>query len=105
MKNENDKNMMHIGTILTRSLRACQNRGDVEMLKIWEIWDGAVGDAIAQNARPSTFKGHLLQVNVSSSSWLYHLNFLKKELMEKLNTALGSPMVRDMTFKIGKTTL
>lgn len=104
MKKQNEKNMIHIGNILSQSLKACRSQGDGDMLRIWEIWDSAVGDTIAQNTRPAAFKGHLLQVNVSSSSWLYHLNFLKKELMGKINTALGSPLVRELNFKIGKTT-
>lgn len=96
--------MMHIGNILADSLASCRTQGDGEMIRIWDIWDRAVGEAIAKNSRPSAFKGHLLQVNVSSSSWLYHLNFLKKELIEKINTALGNPQVRELTFKVGKTT-
>lgn len=94
--------MMHIGNILTRSLKSFRSQGDGDMTRIWDIWDIAVGDVVAQNTRPAAFKGHLLQVNVSSSSWLYHLNFLKSELLEKINTALGSQMVREMIFKIGK---
>lgn len=104
MKTPNQKPMTHIGSILAKSLSVCRNRGDADMIRIWDIWDGAVGEAIAQNARPSAFKGHLLQVNVSSSAWLYHLNFLKTELMDKLNTALGDTMVRELTFKIGPMT-
>ena len=93
---------MHIGNIMTDSLASLRTRGDGEMTRIWDIWDHAVGKTIAQHTRPAAFKGHLLQVNVSSSSWLYQLNFLKKELIEKINTALGKPLVREMTFKIGK---
>lgn len=101
MKPKNDKTMMHIGSILNQSLKACRSGGDGEMMRIWDIWDNAVGDAVAKNSRPASFKGHLLLVHVSSSSWLYHLNFLKKDLMEKLNQALGSDMVRELNFKIG----
>ena len=103
MKNPKQKNMVHIGNILSQSLKACRSGGDGEMVRIWDIWDNAVGDAIAKNSRPSAFKGHLLQVHVSSSSWLHHLNFLKKELIDKINAALGSDMVRELTFKIGNT--
>ena len=71
------------------------------MIRIWDIWSEAVGESIAKNSRPASFKGHLLVVHVSSSSWLYHLNFLKKDLMDKLNKALGSDRVRELNFKIG----
>lgn len=103
MKKQNPKNMMHIGNILTNSLTSLRTGGDGDMIRIWDIWDHAVGETIARHTRPAAFKGHLLQVNVSSSSWLYHLNFLKKELIEKINAALGKPMVRELTFKVGNT--
>ena len=73
------------------------------MIRIWDIWEGAVGETIAKHTRPAAFKGQLLQVNVESSSWLYHLNFLKKELIEKINAALGKPLVSELTFKVGQT--
>lgn len=100
-RDDRDKNMLHIKTILNTSLKYCRKGGDGDMFRIWDVWDNAVGDIIAKNSRPAAFKGHLLLVHVSSSSWLYHLNFLKKDLMEKLNTALGADMVRDLNFKIG----
>ena len=102
MKRPPDKGIASIGDILTGSLTALRTRGDGEMARIWDIWNHAVGEAVSQNTRPAAFKGHLLQVNVSSSSWLHHLNFQKKELIEKINQALGKPLVRDLTFKIGK---
>lgn len=101
MKTKHEKNMTHIGSILNKSLMACRSGGDGEMIRIWDIWSEAVGESIAKNSRPASFKGHLLVVHVSSSSWLYHLNFLKKDLMDKLNKALGSDRVRDLNFKIG----
>ncbi len=101
MNADQKKNMTHIGSILNRSLMSCRSGGDGEMMRIWDIWNEAVGEAVAKNSRPASFKGRLLLVHVSSSSWLYHLNFMKKDLMEKLNAALGSDMVRELTFKIG----
>ena len=103
MTQDQKKNMTHIGSILGRSLMSCRSGGDAEMMKIWDIWNDAVGESIAKNSRPASFKGHLLVVHVSSSSWLYHLNFMKKDLMDKLNKALGSDRVRELSFKIGRS--
>lgn len=92
---------MHIGSILTKSLLVCRSGGDGDMLRIWDIWTEAVGEAIAGNSRPASFKGHLLVVHVSNSSWLYHLNFHKNDIMDKLNQALGSELVRELELRIG----
>jgi predicted nucleic acid-binding Zn ribbon protein len=60
-----------------------------------------VGPTIAQNAQPAAIKGKLLLVHVSSAPWTQQLHYLKDELMEKLNSALGKESVKDIRFKIG----
>jgi predicted nucleic acid-binding Zn ribbon protein len=103
MKQNKPKTMTHIGNILDASLKSCRTGGDGDMVRIWNIWDSAVGDVVARNCRPSAFKGQHLVVKVSSSAWLHHLNFLKKDLIRNINDGLGSDMVRDISFKIGET--
>lgn len=103
MKQNKKHTMTHVGSIIERSIMACRSAGDAEMMKIWDIWNDTVGEAIARNSRPASFKGHLLVVHVTNSSWLYHLNFMKKDLMEKLNKALDKDRVRNLILKIGST--
>jgi predicted nucleic acid-binding Zn ribbon protein len=63
-----------------------------------------VGAAIAQNTRPEAIKGKLLLVNVSSAPWMQQLQFLKPELIDKLNQTLGKELVEDIRFQIGQVT-
>ena len=70
-------------------------------MRVWDLWKPAVGDAIAANASPAAFKGHILLVHVSNSTWLHHLRFLEGELVDKLNAALGQDDIRKIQFKIG----
>ncbi len=90
-----------LGRILGEALRASQINVDLELYRLWEEWSDLVGPAIAQNAWPEGIKGKLLLVNVSSSPWMQQLQYLKSELMEKLNTALGKKAVEDIRFKVG----
>ncbi len=92
---------MRIGNILNGSIGGMRTGADGDMAKIWALWRSAVGDAIAQNARPSGFKGSLLLINVSNSAWLQHLTFLKSEIIGKLNKALNAERVKELKFKIG----
>jgi len=69
--------------------------------QVWPVWEEAVGSAIAENARPAAFKGRILLVHVGSSPWMHHLQYLKQEMIEKVNRALGESVVADMKFKIG----
>ena len=95
------KESAHIGSILNDVLKTLRPDVDHGLLQVWQLWDDVVGRAIAENARPAAFKGNLLLVHVTSSPWVHQLHFLKKEITEKLNAAMGQDLVRDIKFKIG----
>jgi predicted nucleic acid-binding Zn ribbon protein len=92
---------VHIGEILQEALRGCRPQADGELVRIWRLWDEAVGDAVAENTRPAAFKGKLLIVHVSSSPWAHQLQFMKQDILRKVNAALGKDLVADIKFKIG----
>ncbi len=101
--NDPDKpsDFIHIGNILEKVLKAYRSEADLGLKEVWRLWDAAVGETIAQNARPAAFKGNLLIVHVSNSTWIHQLQFLKNDLISALNTALGKPLLADIKFKIG----
>jgi len=91
----------HIGSILADVLKTYRRESDAELVQVWQVWDDIIGDVIAQNAGPAAFKGKVLLVHVSSSTWVHQLQFLKKEMIAKLNKALGKALIDDLKFKIG----
>jgi len=100
-KNKNSK-LIHISDILSSALGRYRPAKDMEMTRIWEIWDNAVGKPIAMNAKPDSFKDGMLIVNVSSSSWIHQLKFLEKEMVLNINKQLEHATVKQIRFKIGK---
>lgn len=92
---------VHIGSVLKKVMTTCRRDSDKELTVIWSLWDTAVGKAVAENARPEAFKGKLLLVNVTNSIWLHQLQFLKKEIIAKINDAMGKELVEEIKFKIG----
>jgi predicted nucleic acid-binding Zn ribbon protein len=90
-----------IGQILPRVFQSCRGHSDQALLRVWDLWDATVGGAIAADAQPEAFKGKILIVKVSSSTWIHHLQFLKKDIIAKLNEALGQDLVEEIKFKIG----
>ena len=91
----------HISTIIGDVLKTYRQESDGELIQAWHVWDDIVGDIIAQNAKPVAFKGRVLLVHVSSSTWLHQLQFLKAEMIDKLNNAFGKKLIEDLKFKIG----
>jgi predicted nucleic acid-binding Zn ribbon protein len=98
---EKSQEPVHIGSVLNNLLRIFHEKANGDMALIWRYWDEAVGETIAQNARPAVFKGRMLYVNVTNSPWIHQLQFLKQDIIQKLNLALGGNVVDDIKFKIG----
>jgi len=92
---------VHIGSVIGDVLKKYRHQTDAELVRVWQVWDGIVGNVIAQNAKPAAFKGRILLVHVTSSSWIHQLQFLKKEMIAKLNDALGKTLIDDLKFKVG----
>ena len=95
------KKSAHIGSILNDVLKTLRPEADGGLVRVWQLWDEVVGRTIAENARPAAFKGKLLLVHVASSPWIHQLQFLKKDIIEKLNAALRQDLIKDIKFKIG----
>lgn len=92
---------IHIGNILNNLLRSFHEKANGDLVLVWRYWDEIVGETIAQNARPSAFKGRLLYVDVASSPWIHRLQFLKKDIIGRLNQVVGKQVINDIKFKIG----
>ena len=103
MKRSNRKpaEVVHIKTVLDGVLRSCRSDDDVDMLQVWRLWKSVVGDVVAEYTRPAAFKGKLLLVHAVSSAYIHQLQFLKADLIARLNEALGREVVGDIKFKIG----
>jgi predicted nucleic acid-binding Zn ribbon protein len=100
-RRKKNRKLEPLGSILPGVMKTVQPHGQGRLVEIWQLWESAVGEVVAKNAQPSAFKGKLLLVEVSSSSWMQQLQFLKTELINKINLALGEALVDDITFKIG----
>ena len=90
-----------LGNVLEGVLKASNLKIDLSLHKLWKQWADLVGPAIAQNARPAAIRGNLLLVNVSSAPWMQQLQFLKDELIKKLNDAFEKNPIADIRFQIG----
>jgi predicted nucleic acid-binding Zn ribbon protein len=102
MKTKKDKaKFVHIGSIIDDVLKTYRREPACELIRVWHVWDGIVGDVISKNAKPGAFNGRILLVYVTSSTWVHQLQFLKEEMIAKLNEALGKSLIDDLKFKIG----
>ena len=98
--NKISKKLIPIRSILAKALDSLRPSEDLDMTRIWDLWDGTLEQSVAENSKPGAFKDGTLIVHVSSSVWLQHLRFMEADLKTRLNQALGRPLVKELRFKI-----
>jgi predicted nucleic acid-binding Zn ribbon protein len=101
-KRRNNKAFTNLGDVLGKIMPQYRPATDQGLLRVWDLWEQAVGAEIAANACPAAVKGNMLLVHVSNSTWLHHLRFIEQDLTAKLNTVLGRDMIGKIRFKIGE---
>ena len=91
-----------IRSILENALRGLEIDGHLKTYSIWGAWKEIVGESVALHAQPHAIRNRILFVHVSHPTWVQQLQFLKSALIDKINTFLGEPLVRDIRFHLGK---
>lgn len=100
-KSSGNKAFTPLGQVLASILAQCRSKNGGGIPHLVQVWQQSVGSPICDNATPYAVKGSLLLVHVSSSVWMHQLQFLKGELLDRLNHALEVGQITDIKFKIG----
>ena len=94
-----------VRSVLDETLRALGIDAPIKNYSLFGAWKEIVGETIALQSQPRSLRNQILFVHVSHSTWMQQLQFLKPQLLEKLNAFLGESQIRDIRFKIGKIAL
>jgi len=96
------KKPQSIRSILEQTFKGLELDVPIRTYSIFSAWKEIVGEAIAQQTQPRTIRNRILFMDVSHSTWMQQLQFLKPTLLEKINGFLGEPLIEDIRFKVGK---
>ncbi|MFQ5900029.1 MAG: DUF721 domain-containing protein [Thermodesulfobacteriota bacterium] len=91
-----------VSGILKRSFKTLKLNSALREYKIFKVWNEAVGDRIAAKTKPFRVIGSTLYVKVSSSPWMQELNFMKADILDKLNTRITGKKVEDIILRPGR---
>jgi len=70
--------------------------------RLLDIWRRTVGPRIAAQTYPDSLKQGTLFVRVSAPVWMHQLQFLKEEIIVKINELAGSGSVKGLFFSVGE---
>ena len=91
-----------VDSILERLFSSLDLDIRVKQYQIWEVWDDVVGEPIARQAQPNQIGNMILRVNVTSSTWMQQLEFMRHDIIKKLNERIGETVIKDIRFRIGE---
>src|SRR4030042_6924405 len=96
------KKLQPIHSIWEKTLKSLEIDVPLRNYSIWGAWKEIVGDSVALQTQPRSIRNRILFIDVSHSTWMQQLQFLKPTLLEKINAFLGEPHIQDIRFKVGK---
>ena len=91
-----------VNSILEKVLGSLNLGIKMKQYQIWEVWDSVVGEPIARQAQPLKIRNMILWVTVSSSTWMQQLEFMKRQIIDRLNERIGEKVINDIRFRIGE---
>lgn len=66
--------------------------------EIWARWFQIAGEQIYTKTFPRIYKYNVLTLGVSNSAWMQELSFMKSQLIDRLDDAVGPGVVKDIRF-------
>ncbi len=90
MKSSNGPTL--VGDLVGALLQKKGLKEQVERTGVLLDWADAVGEQISSVTHPRTVSGGTLFVEVRSSTWMSELDFMKEEILGKLNERAEAPI-------------
>ena len=91
--------MEHVGAVLRQMLRDLGIDQPIRRADAVRLWPKVVGEKISQMTEPLFFSNGKIFVRVKSDVWRNELFFQKRELVHRLNQALGQNLVHDIVLR------
>jgi len=96
------KKPQSIQSILEKTLKTLEIDVPLKTYSILGVWNEIVGESVAEHSQPRSIRNRILFVDVSHSTWMQQLQFLKPTLLGQVNAFLGEALIQDIRFKLGK---
>jgi predicted nucleic acid-binding Zn ribbon protein len=68
--------------------------------RLQEVWESAAGPVVAEAARPIAERAGVVTLACASAVWAQELSLLETTLRQRLNEALGEPLVQALRCRV-----
>lgn len=95
------KKLEKLGDFLEKALKRKKISIDIMDHDVRTAWKKAVGPQISAQSDPFKFKNGMLYIKITTPAWMHELQFMKQEIMDRLNAELEKESVKNIHFSIG----
>src|SRR5262249_32984583 len=92
--------MNALGRLLPSLLRGAEDSPHARECAAFTAWNGAVGAAVRRASAPVRLEGRFLIVAAVDQTWKTQLERLAQQLIFKVNSLLGAPLVTRIVFRV-----
>ncbi|MBU4484049.1 DUF721 domain-containing protein [bacterium] len=100
-RGRNKSRPFEIASILEKTLKKRGFAKKIDQYKVVNSWDKIVGEQIASCSEPLAIQGNTLVVKVSSPAWMNELQFMKTDILEKIQASLNNKSIGNIRFRTG----
>jgi predicted nucleic acid-binding Zn ribbon protein len=72
--------------------------GVIKACNLLSLWERVVDERVRKHTEAVKIKNQVLYVSASSPAWAQELNFLKKRMIDKFNSAAKEEAITDIKF-------
>ncbi len=83
---------------LEKVLKNCHLGSDLDVYKVFSLWNGLVGENTARHAQPARVRGQILYVEVDDPLWLSQLKYMKGDILARIETEVRKRILKDLRF-------
>lgn len=96
------KKFIPAGEVIALQAGRLKLRDRLLLYRVWEMWEGMIGSAVARHALPFAWKKGTLVIRVDHATWMAELEFLKGRILTAVKEALPGVLVRGVRFEQGE---
>ena len=70
------------------------------LLQLMRDWPQIAGKQVSQLTRPAFFRKDVLWIYVQDSAWMQHMQYVKLDLLQRINEALAATVIADLRWQL-----
>lgn len=91
-----------VDSILKNTFKNLNVDENIKVYSIWKSWEKIVGADLAKQTKPAFIRRDCLTIFVQNHVWMNELQYMKEELLRKINEFSEERKISKILFKIEK---